>query len=146
MSKIVSIDYKRIVNQLQSIVTIENFYTGMKKTCKAVWDTGAMMSAISTKLFRELAFLQMREITVNGIGGKVNTVLTYANIYLKEIEAGIATKNEKNEQVLFQKVAVTLSDFSKTIDVILGMDIITKGELVISTDKIKTLLTFEQNI
>lgn len=118
----------------------------MKKTCKAVWDTGAAMSAISTKLFRELAFLKMREITVNGIGGKVNTAMTYANIYLKGTKEDIAAKNEKYGRVLFPKVAVTISGFSKTIDVILGMNVITKGELVISTDKIKTLLTFEQNI
>ncbi len=94
----------------------------------AIWDTGASASVITNKVAVALGLVPTSMTEVHTAGGKRN-----CNVYLVDIELpnGIRIVN----------VAVTEADMT-TQDVLIGMDIITLGDLAITNYRGKTNLSF----
>ena len=94
----------------------------------AVWDTGATGSCISNRIVRDLNLLPIGKTTIGTANGVIDV-----NRYLIDIGLpnGVTIKNN----------LVVCSDFGDD-DVIIGMDIITKGDFSITNVNNKTTFSF----
>ena len=94
----------------------------------ALWDTGATHSVIQPGLARKLNLIPIDKATVCGINS-----CEVVNVYWIDI----CLPNN----VSFENVAISESDFSGG-DILIGMDIIQKGDFVISNAQGKTHFSF----
>jgi len=99
---------------------------------KALWDTGATLTAIKPKL-RDMLKLRMvrtgSSATVAGLGGIFSADYTVMSLQLRE-----------NFEINWCPVYVL--DYTVDVDIIIGMDIIGMGDFVISNTDKKTLFSF----
>ncbi|HCC36145.1 MAG TPA: hypothetical protein DEQ14_00210 [Treponema sp.] len=96
---------------------------------KALWDTGAMLSAITPEAAKSLNLVPFNRIKVNGIN---NT--SYAEV----VKVTIGLPNT----VMVNETNVTVCNLVKDVDLLIGMDIILLGDFAISNAEGKTLFTF----
>lgn len=95
---------------------------------KAVWDTGATHTVITKKIIDQLSLEPTGKTTAHGVHA-TNTVNTYlVHILLPN-------------QLIIPTVRVLEGSMSG-IDVLIGMDIISKGDFVVSNAKGKTIFEF----
>lgn len=95
---------------------------------KAVWDTGATHTVISKNVIQQLSLKPTGKVNAHGVHGSnaVNTYLVHIGLPNRFLVPSI--------RVLEGKMAGT--------DVLIGMDIITKGDFVVSNAKGKTAFEF----
>lgn len=99
------------------------------KSYTAIWDTGATNSVITRKVADELGLHIVSFATVNHAGGKSNQVPVYrVNIELPN-------------QVGFVGIGVREGELAGA-DVLIGMDIITRGDFAVSNYNGHTTFTF----
>lgn len=98
----------------------------------ALWDTGAMRTCISLSLVQKLGLLADDETTVTCADDKSFK----AKVYSVQIQMG-------NFNIPYIRVIGLPMDNSGH-DVIIGMDIMTKGDLTITNHEGKTVLTFRE--
>lgn len=98
------------------------------KTYTAIWDTGATNSVISDKVISELGLKSMGFTLVNHAGGQ-DTVPSY------KVNIGLPNN------VAFSEVKVTKGMLSGA-DVLIGMDVITKGDFSITNVHGNTVFSF----
>jgi len=99
---------------------------------KALWDTGATLTAIKPKLRDMLKLCMVRSdssATVAGLGGIFNADCTVMTLRLRE-----------NFEINWCPVYVL--DYTVDVDIIIGMDIIGMGDFVVSNTDNKTLFSF----
>lgn len=133
MEKSLVLNYGKIVNRLNCNILIKKPFEESVKNCQAVWDTGAMTSAVSKKLYDELQLQMLEKTFVASANGTAQSVITVIDIILPN-------------GLHFESVKATVCNLPKSIDVLLGMDIITLGTFPVASDKIKTLLTFYKDL
>ncbi|MBP9758989.1 retroviral-like aspartic protease family protein [Candidatus Dojkabacteria bacterium] len=88
---------------------------------KAIWDTGATNSVISSKVVKMLDLKPVSKVFVNTANGKTEQYVYYVSMFLPN-------------KVLIPLVKVTeCSDISDNeFDMLIGMDVINQGDLAIS--------------
>ena len=96
---------------------------------KALWDTGAMMSAITPEAAQSLNLVSYDRKKVKGINNEI-TLAGIARVFIK-----LPNMNEIKSDVL-------ICSLVKDIDFLIGMDIIQLGDFSISNGAGKTLFTF----
>ncbi|MDR2583505.1 MAG: retroviral-like aspartic protease family protein [Fibromonadaceae bacterium] len=96
---------------------------------KALWDTGATGSVISENVARNLGLKSSSKTKVYHANGE-----SYAEVY----SINILLPNE----VSFRALRVT-QGILKDIDVLIGMDIISKGDFAVTTSLGKTKFSFQ---
>ena len=106
--------------QLTPAYKVGESFTPYSGRWKALWDTGAQSSTISTKLATELGLLVISERMMTGAGGQY---------IAKEYLAGLLLPNKVAIN------AISLYGFvgSEHFDLLIGMDIITLGDFLVST-------------
>lgn len=117
-----------LTNQLINEATV--IFENSSLTAKALWDTGATGTCISTEVAKRLSLPIAGFTQINTPSGR-KTV----NKYVIDIELpnGVRIKD----------VSVCDSDIGEQgIDVLLGMDIITLGDFAVSNYNGKTVFTF----
>ena len=100
----------------------------MLHTERALWDTGADTTIISSRIVKELNLLPYKAGGISGIGGD-----TGSNVYLVHVlvpTGDFVTYVEAME-----------SDF-EDIDILIGMDVITFGDFLITNADGKTTFQF----
>jgi predicted aspartyl protease len=95
----------------------------------ALWDTGAMLSAITPEAAQRLNLTPFNKIKVNGINNTSIADLVKISVKLPNL---VEVKNFN----------ATVCNLVKNVDLIIGMDIIRLGDFSISNGKGKTLFTF----
>jgi hypothetical protein len=123
---------KGIANCIITPVEVTNLYTGEKQESKGIWDTGATNSAITSHLAISLNLKLISKINVKGVHGD-----KWVNLYLIKI-----TLNNKNISV---NVAVSECDelsTDNTIGILIGMDVINKGDFSITNYQGQTTMSF----
>jgi hypothetical protein len=95
----------------------------------ALWDTGAMLSAITPEVAQVLKLVPFNRVKVNGINNTSMADLVKVSIKLPNL---VEVKNFN----------VTVCNLVKDVDLLIGMDIIQLGDFSISNGKGKTLFTF----
>lgn len=100
----------------------------MPRMWTAIWDTGATKSCIAKRIVDELNLIAVGRTSIGTANG-----ITDANTYLVDIGLpnGVTVKN----------ILVTCADLGDD-DVLIGMDIITKGDFSITNYKGKTMFSF----
>ncbi len=95
----------------------------------AIWDTGATNSVITQKVIDALNLKSVGKVPVNTASGPDVSDLFFVNIILPN-------------EVGFHSVKVTQGKVAKA-DVLIGMDIISKGDFAITSKDGKTVFSFQ---
>lgn len=123
-------EYPNLAIRLTSETEIIDMSQVSKKIkVKALWDTGAMMSAITPEAAKSLNLVSYDRKKVKGINNEVSL-------------AGIARVRIKLPNITEIKCDVLICNLVKDIDLLIGMDIIQLGDFSISNGAGKTLFTF----
>ena len=124
--------YTKIVNRI-----VINFKVGnpgeditASPEYKALWDTGATITCISQELATKLALMKVDETLING----ANNVPFKADVFCVKLLMG------KFEIPIHRVAALPMDNTGH--DLIIGMDIITQGDLSITNYEGKTVITF----
>ena len=101
-----------------------------KKTrVAALWDTGAMLSAITPEIAHKLNLVPFNRVKVNGINNSRIADVVKVSLMLPN-------------QVVINNFNVAVCNLVKNVDFLIGMDIIQLGDFSISNGAGKTLFTF----
>lgn len=124
--------YANISNVIVSDLTVVNPFNGSIEKTQGIWDTGATNSCISESLAKELNLHPIQRATVQGVHGSEEVNVYYITIILP------------NENIKLN-VPVTeckaLSEDGK-VCILIGMDVITKGDFCITNLNGKTVMSF----
>jgi predicted aspartyl protease len=96
---------------------------------RALWDTGAMLSAITPEVAERLNLVSTDRIKVNGIGSYSIADIVRVSIRLPNL---VELKNAR----------ISVLNLVRDVDMLIGMDIIRLGDFSISNGEGKTLFTF----
>ena len=96
---------------------------------RALWDTGATSSVITHELSRTLGLIPINRRKVTGVNN--TSIVDVAKIAV-----------ELPNSVMLNSVKVSICKLTQDIDMLIGMDIILKGDFAISNAGGKTLFTF----
>jgi predicted aspartyl protease len=96
---------------------------------RALWDTGAMLSAVTPEIAQKLNLVSTNRIKVNGIGNYSIADVVMVSIRLPNL---IELKNAR----------ILVLNLVKDVDMLIGMDIIRLGDFSISNGAGRTLFTF----
>lgn len=125
-----SIKYRGIARELISEVEIINPLNNQRKKYKAIWDTGATHTAITSKVLKELSLIIVDTTTIIGVNSKTEDIqvalfnlLLPLNIEIKNVRGAVCT-------------------IGGNADILIGMDIIKFGDLAISNGCGQTLFSF----
>lgn len=128
-------EHNGIANVLKSLVNISLGFdpkaTSVRPSPKeytAIWDTGATNSVITKKVVQECGLKPISMVQVNHAGGTTVQPVYLVNIYLPN-------------KVVFYHVRATEGDI-KGSDVLVGMDIINKGDFVVTNKDGETVFSF----
>lgn len=123
--------YDHIVRQIMVECTIQLPYSASVDydNLLALWDTGANITCISARLAEKLRLEPSDVVTI----AVANNELFHADVYYVQLSMGQFT-------IPFTKVLGIPMDESK--ELIIGMDVISKGDLAISNFDGKTVLSF----
>ncbi len=99
------------------------------KTIRCIWDTGATSSAISTRLARALRLKASGQLVSYTANGAMNCMLYYVNVQMPN-------------GITFTRVRASGVNLSSTVDMLIGMDVITTGDFAITNHKGKTCMSF----
>ena len=96
---------------------------------RALWDTGAMLSAITPQTAQSLNLVPFNRVKVNGINNISMADMVKVSIKLPNL---FEVKNTN----------VTVCNLVRDVDLLIGMDIIQLGDFSISNGQGRTLFTF----
>jgi len=96
---------------------------------RALWDTGAMLSAVTPEIAKKLNSVPIDRIKVNGIGNYCIADIVRVSIRLPNL-------------AVLRNARISVLNLVKDVDMLVGMDIIRLGDFSISNGAGKTLFTF----
>jgi hypothetical protein len=96
---------------------------------QAIWDTGATGSVITQKVVDGCGLKAISMVEVHGVHGKETSEVYLVNVFLPN-------------NVQIGQVRVTKGRMVGNVDVLIGMDIITLGDLAITNQGGSTVFTF----
>ena len=106
---------------------------GQEPLCvMALWDTGATMSAVDYSVISKLSLPTCEFTAVKGINSSLQSFRVYADVRL----------TEKSEPIQIMPCAVRQIYSAPDVHVIIGMDIISKGNFSISNAGGETVFSF----
>ena len=97
--------------------------------CVGLWDTGAMKIVITDQVINTLALPELGMAKVSGVSGTYQTTTHMIDLALPN-------------GVVFPRLSVTKGTFGTHFDVLIGMDVISRGDFAISNYQGATTLTF----
>lgn len=129
--------FNGLVNVISTPITVADF---MDRTTTdqayGIWDTGAMHSCITRDLAHRLHLSVVGFVSVSGVHGvKDNVPVYFVRLTL-------------NNQDIWLDIQVTecerLSDPSDNVQMLIGMDVIGKGDFAISNHAGRTVMTYRK--
>ena len=127
--------FNKIVPVLTSLVRIQDAFDPMasqpvppKKEYQAIWDTGATRTAITDKVAKECGLKPTGMCKIKTAAGESDTYTYFISLYLPNM-------------VCIPQIRATQAQLFGA-DVLLGMDIITSGDFVVTNHKGKTCVSF----
>jgi len=123
-------EYSQLSLKLITDVEVFNYMQSQNVIkIRALWDTGAMLSAVTPEIAKKLNLISINRIKVNGIGSYCIADIVRVSIRLPNL---VELKNAR----------ISVLNLVKDIDMLIGMDIIQLGDFSISNGAGKTLFTF----
>ena len=136
--KAFSTNHDGIVRQLDSEIYVSNSALKIPVPssgepaaykCRAVWDTGAMITVISDKLALELELPVVSKTSIQGVNGVSETMIHLVDLWLPN-------------SAVIRCVHAAQGKCFNNFDVLIGMDVITRGDFSISNFGGHTLFSF----
>ncbi|MFH1319598.1 MAG: SEC-C metal-binding domain-containing protein [Bacteroidota bacterium] len=125
--------YTEISRIITSQIEVQNTNTGTAEQTFGIWDTGATGSAITKSLAQKLSLIPIGHTRVKGVHGHKDGINVYAvKIVLNNQNVSFVLPVTECEQL-------TDDDSSKFL---IGMDIISRGDFVITNFQGKTVMTY----
>ena len=121
-------EYPTLVEDIMTECDIYSVSGRKFHTERAIWDTGADTTIISSRIVKELNLQPYKAGGISGIGGA-----TGSNVYL--VHVLVPTGD------FVTQVEVMESDF-QDIDILIGMDVIVFGDFLITNADSKTTFQF----
>lgn len=124
--------YPNISNVIVSDLSVVNPFNGSLEKTQGIWDTGATNSCISESLAKKLNLAPIQRATVQGVHGAEEVNVYYITIVLP------------NENIKLNVPVTECKELSEDgrICMLIGMDVITKGDFCITNLNGKTVLSF----
>ena len=124
--------FNEIKNEIVTDVTAKNGVGTQTVTTKGLWDTGAQNSAITKKAAQTLGIIGLKKANVRGVHGTQEV-----NVYFIEIILN-------NPNITVKCLVTECDELSNdgSVDLLLGMNVISKGDFVVSNFDGKTSMTF----
>ena len=97
--------------------------------CRGLWDTGASNSVISKRLVSKLQIPAVSKVPIIGVNGRFETTSHVIDLWLPN-------------KFVVRYVNVTMGELSPDFDVLIGMDIISRGDFSISNYQGHTIFSF----
>jgi hypothetical protein len=129
-----------LLNQLKSKAAVSDFTKANhavpareqqieKMECWALWDTGATGTVVSPRAVAILGLPTISEIGVWGVGGPALTTLHVIDLWLPNL-------------VIIPRLQVTMGFLDNDIDVLIGMDVIGRGDFAVSNFEGRTAFSY----
>ena len=128
-TRILTVEYPSLVLAVKTHIVVTNPMTEIQGEYKAIWDSGATNTVISQEIIRALALEPIGVTLVNTSGGIRQTYTYLIHVTLEN-------------RVQFQHIRVTEGSIYGA-DVLIGMDIITQGDLAITNKDKMTTFSFQ---
>lgn len=120
--------YNGLANRLITPVTVA--YNGKEVNINALWDTGATRTNISKEVVQQLDLIPTGKINIQTAGGSIPSSTYLVNVSLPN-------------HVVIQDIEVCDSEIGKQgLGMLVGMDIISRGDFVISAFGDKTTFSY----
>jgi len=103
--------------------------SSQKIKARALWDTGAVISAITPEIAKDLKLIPFNRVKINGINNFSMADVVKISIKLPNL-------------VELNNYNVAVCNLIRDVDFLIGMDIIQLGDFSISNGEGKTLFTF----
>ena len=123
--------YQNIADCITTKVKVINPYSGDTEETIGIWDTGATNSCISKSLPKKLNLEPVQRVTVLGVHGTKETDAYYATVVL----------HNENVQISIPITECDELSADGSVCMLIGMDIITKGDFCITNLNGKTVMT-----
>lgn len=124
-----TINYNGSSPVLKSRISISSELLSKKTvSCDAIWDTGASVSTINCKIIEQLGLTPVGKLDVHTANGRVLSDTYIVNLHLPN---GVVIENN----------LVTHNDIFGA-DMLIGMDVISKGDFAVSNFNKKTTFSF----
>jgi len=130
-----TVQYDYIVNELRTEIYVSNAIILNDKTditgkfYVGIWDTGATNSVISKRIIRDFMLEPIDIAIVHHAGGVSKCYVYLVSIVLPN-------------KVRIPTLSVTEGTFEDDFDLLIGMDIINKGDFAVTNQDNKTLFSF----
>lgn len=125
--------YHNISNSIVSDgLTIINPFSGSAEKTSGIWDTGATNSCISKSLAQKLGLIPIQRSNVLGVHGS------------EEVNVYLITVVLPNENIKLTTAVTECNELSTDghVCLLIGMDVITKGDFCITNLNGKTVMSF----
>ncbi len=123
-----------IERAIKTPVIIKNLQTGAEIDSFGLWDTGATGSAITAAAAKRLGLTLVSMTEVGGVHGKEIVPVYDVQLTLNNQNISIRVRVTEGKAVSFSREG--------DADILIGMDIITLGDLCISNYNGQTVMTF----
>lgn len=130
--KALTVQESGIARKILSKVQIADFFTGASCETLGLWDSGATNSVVTRATAQNLGLTLMGQTKVRGVHGVKTVNVYYVNICLKGTNIRLTTNVTESEELS--------NDHS--VGMLLGMNVITKGDFTISNYRGKTTMSF----
>ena len=124
-----TVTYNEIIEELYTVIEIESALDpGKRIKIKAIWDTGAVFTTITPRVAKELNMEPVSATTISSITDKnIFSLIYMVNLYMPD--------NTKYESFVKETNPTHC-------DILIGMDIIQKGDFAVSNFNGKTTFSF----
>ncbi len=121
-----------IAKQIVTEIEVKNLVSGNIISTKAIWDTGATNSVVTENIANTIGLSTAGMVQVTGVHGPKTVNRYYVNITLN------------NKKISLDVPVTECSSLStdESIGVLIGMDIITKGDFAITNFNGSTIMSF----
>lgn len=121
-----------IVDKIVTPVTVKNALAERQINTNGLWDTGAQNSAITSKAAKQLGLTAIKKANIRGVHG-----VQEVNVYYIEIVLN-------NPDITLKCLATECNELSNdgSVDLLLGMNVISRGDFSISNFGGNTTMTF----
>lgn len=122
----------KIANVITTPVEVKNLITQASISTNAIWDTGATNSVVTIKLAQQLGLSPAGKTNVRGVHGTKMVNKYFVNLTLN------------NKEISLDIPVTECDDLSadNSIGMLIGMDIISKGDFAITNFQGKTVMSF----
>lgn len=128
--KIISKEYNCIEKFIHTEVTIISD-NGSRHICEAMWDTGGLQSCISPQLCSTLALKPIKKRLLHSVTGVDEVGIYNLNVQL-------------SDNIVLPDIPVLSTNTTITgYHMIIGMDIISRGNFSVTNENNRTIFTFE---